>query len=148
MLLSFPFILENFTSDDARFAKAMFLRNQFFSVSKAVTYSGRQICYNIGGFKARKDKELSVDFSSAAISKFWMESVMQGNPTTGESLWKKTTVDNALTCYRVFFGVPPIDNIVQLHEKIYRDKSIFHELYRPARNKRKTSGSQAEGVRC
>ena len=70
-MLSAPCTFLRLDTHDKRYAKAMSIRAEFAGTATAVTHSGRQICYNIWGFKCLKEAQLKSTFGAQAIASFY-----------------------------------------------------------------------------
>ena len=128
VLLSAPTVFVKLATTDDVFGEAQSLRGDDASGAALTALSARQMCYNIYGFKARKELELSRSFGAGDISQFWDKFVRRS--AANDTFTKKSSVDTSLTCYDRFFSVSVVEGIVIKHEKRYHADSFFNNLWK------------------
>ena len=124
VLLSVPCTFRTSETEDDMFALSASFRVEQGNAARAVTYSARQIVYNIAGFKARKGPQ----YSSEQIAIFWAENVSES--TGGEQLRKKSTIDAALTISERFLALLEVEQAVSMAEESRGAESCWNSIWK------------------
>ena len=90
MLLSAPARFFRMDKGDTRYAESMNWRTKIVGTAQVVKLTFRQICYNIAGFRVRKEST-SGPQSAAKIAEFHKQHCLE---TPGDTHMSKTVVDS------------------------------------------------------
>ena len=127
-ILSYPAKFIRIDTDDLIFAEAQSLRLDAGNHARLVMFTVRQLCYNVYGFKRRKEAATKQVFGAMAIADFYKDNVRMGSE--GSHMCKKNTIDTALTLMDRFFSAAGVEDIVARSEAEYGPDSCFNNLYK------------------
>ena len=126
-LLSYPGVFIKCDDDDAVYAEANSLRQDISGESEAVTFSARQLVYNIVGFKTKKESRLKTILTADKLAQFWDESVRVSQKH--KFMTKKSTIDTCLTIYNRLLSIDGVEEIIADGESRDGEDSVWiHSL--------------------
>ena len=127
VLLSAPCVFQKFTSGDAQYAEANSLRQDTASAAEAVTFSARQLVYNVYGFKASHEKSGDM-ISAEQVATFWEKEIRTSSKQ--KYLTKKSTIDACLTVRSRMYAIPGAEDIIAKDEGIHGVDSFWNHLWK------------------
>ena len=131
-LLSAPGVFKRLDNDDDIYAETNSLRQDIAGTARAVEHTARQLCYNVYGFKLKKEQivkdKVKVVFSAKDIAEFWSKSirVAQGH----EYMKKKSTIDACLTVMDRILKFPEIEKLIVESEEQYAADCWCNSLWK------------------
>ena len=126
-LLSTPATFIHITGEDAKYAEANSLRQDIMAVASAVTFSARQLVWNIYGFKLRKERPDQPPLGADKIATIWRTEIRTSK--SQESMTKTSTIDTCFTVMnRIFKPVPEAEDIVKRGEAKYGEQYCLNNL--------------------
>ena len=118
LLLSSDMVFEVIAPGDARYWRALNLREEVSEKHVVLSRSLRQRVFDIAGFKNEKDKETGVVMSSEKVSKLYRQHVKFASSTEAVST---SFVDSALTIYRRVLHIQENHTLLEWCDATYMD---------------------------
>lgn len=127
VILSAPAQFMKIAIGDKQYAEVNSLRQDAASVAEAVTFSARQLVYNINGFKASHEKRGDA-LTAEQVAKFYETEVRTSKKH--RYLTKKSTIDVCLTIKSRMYSIPGAEEIIARDEADHGTDSFWNHLWK------------------